>query len=649
MSGSATLIDIAIMLYKYNTEPYEAGENKRLGIPAIRFTDGPRGIVVGNSTCFPVASARGATWDIALEERVGSAMGIEARAQGANFFAGVCINAIRHPGWGRAQETYGEDPHLLGEMGSAVVRGTKDHVMTCVKHFACNSIEESRFYVDVKIDERTLREVYLPHFKKCIDAGAVSVMSAYNQINGEHCGHNRHLLSEILKQEWGFEGFVITDFVFGIYDGKAAANAGLDIEMPNTRHYGRKLLKLVNRKEVSEETIDNAAYRILREKLKFSMQSKSPLYTKDKIACKEHKDLAYETSCKSIVLLKNENSALPFDLKKIRKIAVLGELAAKPNIGDMGSSRVRPPYTVTTLEGIKSRAGSDVEVVYYGGGNLVKAARIAGSAQATVVIAGLTKKQEGEHIPYIRGGDREYLGLPKNQRKLIQAACHESSKCVVVLQGGSAITMEDWKDRVDAILMAWYPGMEGGGAIADILFGNVNPSGKLPMTFCESQDQLYEFDKKAKSASYSHNHGYRHFDEKELKPAFWFGFGLSYTKYEYTRLKLAKNSLREDEILTVHVDITNKGDMAGEETVQLYVGYDNTQIPRPKKELKAFKKVSLKPAETKTVRLEVKIEDLAYYDIDQNRWEIEKCQYTTYVGPSSDPTHLRLNEKFTVM
>jgi beta-glucosidase len=228
MSGDGRLSKNIDTMIRYNQEPLPAGENHRLGIPGIRFSDGPRGVVMYNSTAFPVPMARAASWDIDLEERIGDAIGVEARSQGANFFGGVCINLPRHPAWGRSQETFGEDPYLLGEMGAALIRGVQRHIMACVKHFACNSIENSRYYVDVKVDERTLREIYLPHFKRCIDEGAASLMGAYNKVNGEFCCHNRHLLIDILKEEWGFEGFVISDFIDGVKDA-TAASSGLDI------------------------------------------------------------------------------------------------------------------------------------------------------------------------------------------------------------------------------------------------------------------------------------------------------------------------------------------------------------------------------------------------------------------------------------
>jgi len=270
MSGSTPLFPGLFEVWlAYNMRPLPAGQNTRLSIPAICFSDGPRGVVMNHSTCFPVTMARGASWDTALEERIGDAMGVEARSLGANFMGSVCINLLRHPAWGRAQETYGEDPCHLGEMGAALVRGIQRHAMACIKHFAANSIENSRFHVDVRISERTLREIYLPHFKRCVDEGAAAVMSAYNKVNGHYCGHNAHLLRDILKKEWGFDGLVMSDFVLGIRSGMAA-NAGMDIEMPLTIHFGKRLMRLVRKGTVSEEVIDEAVLRMLRQKIRFA-------------------------------------------------------------------------------------------------------------------------------------------------------------------------------------------------------------------------------------------------------------------------------------------------------------------------------------------------------------------------------------------
>jgi len=637
MSACTSLFWQAVMVPRYNLRPYDSGRNNSHGIPPVRFCDGPRGIAMNHSTCFPVSMARGASWDPEMEERVGSVMGYEARAQGANFYGGVCINLLRHPGWGRAQETYGEDPHHLGAMGVGLVNGIQKHMMACVKHFACNSIEGSRFFVDVEIDERALREVYLPHFKKCVDAGAASVMSAYNQVNGALCGHNVHLLRDILKGDWGFQGFVDSDFLWGVKDSKAAANAGLDIEMPIVRFYGRRLKKLVMKGEVSQDKIDDAVLRILRQKARFAKVGDAG-YDRKKIAGKEHGNLAREVAQKSIVLLKNENQALPFRRESLKSIAVIGPRANRANLGDMGSSRVRPAYAITPLAGIKNRAGQ-IKVIYDRGANREAAAEIARAADAAVVVLGLSFREEGEYIPFPLinrlGGDRLNLELPAGQQELIEAVAQANPRCIVVLIGGSALIMERWKDKVPAILMAWYPGMEGGNALADIIFGDVNPSGKLPIVFPKSEDQLPFFDNKVKKISYGYFHGYRLLDQNHQEPAFPFGFGLSYTTYQYSNLKLDRKQVGKSGKIAVSVDVKNTGRMAGEEVAELYIGYQGSKVDRPMKDLKGFARVSLLPGEAKSVTMEVKAQDLAFYDSRKNAWEIEEIEYIVYVGPSS--------------
>jgi len=652
MSPSTRITRQGVMLFRYNYWTWDAGGNKRLGIPKLRFTDGPRGVSLGNSTCFPVSMARGASFDPELEERIGSAMGYEARAQGANFYGGVCINLLRHPGWGRAQETFGEDPYHLGIIGSAMVRGLQKHLIACIKHYACNSIENSRFYVNVKIDERTLREIYLPHFKRCIDeAQAGAVMSAYNKVNGEFCGHNYHLLTEILKKEWGFEGLVMSDFLWGLKDGKAGANAGLDIEMPRTRFYGRNLKKLVLAGEVPEEKIDDAARRILRQKLRFARVGE-PVYEKNKVAGEQHRKLALESARKSIVLLKNHQNTLPLNRESLKTIAVFGKLGNRANLGDVGSSRVRPPYAITPLQGIKNQAGDAINVLYSDGAKLETAKKLARSAEAVIIIAGLTAKQEGEYIPFPivnkYGGDRTELGLSQRQENLIKELAKENPKTIVVLEAGSAIIMEGWKDKAPAILFAWYPGMEGGNAIAEIIFGEVNPSGKLPIVFPKSTDQLPYFDPKIKEIEYGYYHGYRWFDKKNLEPAFAFGFGLSYTSYKYSNLRLDKKEIKKSEKIRIQADITNLGERAGEEIVQLYVGFENSKIDRPIKELKGFARIFVLPKETKTVSFELKPEELAYYNPNSKSWEIEEMEYNVYVASSSRKEDLKLKGGFKI-
>jgi beta-glucosidase len=330
----------------WGARPYRAGSgNERLGLSPLWFTDGPRGVTRGNSTCFPCTMARGATFDADLELRIGEAMGVEARAQGCNFSGAVCINLLRHPAWGRAQETYGEDSYHLGVMGAAMGTGIQTHnVIGTVKHFALNSMENARFKVNVKADERALHEVYLPHFKHCLDAGIASVMSAYNKVNGEFTGQDRVLLTDILRDEWKFEGFVHSDWVRGVHK-LYGASAGLDIENPEPLVFGEKLVAAVNEGTVEPEVIDRACRRILRTQLRFAAQQDPlPAYGPELIASEAHRALALEAAQKCAVLLENDGT-LP--LAKTAKIAMLGRLAAMENTGDNGSSRVRPTYVVT--------------------------------------------------------------------------------------------------------------------------------------------------------------------------------------------------------------------------------------------------------------------------------------------------------------
>ncbi|MGQ9537777.1 MAG: glycoside hydrolase family 3 C-terminal domain-containing protein [Actinomycetota bacterium] len=649
MAGRMRVWEMLVSIFRYNFRPFRAGEDRRLGIPPLRFTDGPRGVALDHSTCFPVSIARGATWDVALEERVAEAMAVEARSQGADFFGGVCINLLRHPGWGRAQETFGEDPYLLGEMGAAMVRGAQRHLMACVKHFACNSIEESRFYVDVRVDERTLREVYLPHFRRCVEEGTAAVMSAYNRVNGEYCAHNTHLLRDILKGEWGFQGLVMSDFLLGTRDTVKAALGGLDVEMPHAIFFGRRLVRAVRRGEVPESLVDEAVTRILRQKARFANAGTGD-YGPHRVACPEHVELALEVARKGIVLLKNAGGFLPLDHRKTRRLAVVGRMANLPNIGDRGSSRVRPPRVVTVLQGLRELVGEDVELLYRDGSDIRTAEEAARSADACVVVVGLSARDEGEAMPgpVKLGGDREDLSLRPRDVRLLETVASANPSCVVVLQGGSAVLTAGWREMVPAILMAWYPGMEGGRAVAEVIFGLVNPGGKLPVTFPESNDQLPPFDKKARSVEYGYYHGYRLFDKMGMRPAFPFGFGLSYTTYEYRDLRLGAAEIPADGELTVEAEVANTGQRAGEEVVQLYVGYPASAVDRPVKELKGFYRVRLEPGESKRVSFTLRAPDLAYFDVALGRWVVERTEYEVCVGPSSDPADLRLRARFRI-
>lgn len=621
-----------MVLGHYNKVPYPAGGNKKLGVPPLLFCDGPRGLVPNSGTCFPVAMGRGASFDIELQERIGEAIGKEIRAVGGNYFGGVCVNLLRHPAGGRAQETYGEDPFHVGLMGAAITKGVQKHnVMACVKHYALNNQENTRFKIDVNCDERTLREVYLPHFKEIIDAGVASVMGAYNKFRGVHCCHNAHLLRKILKDEWGFDGFVISDFNMGVKDTVEAVEGGCDIEMASTKYYGKRLVKAVRAGDVPEATIDEAVRRIVRTILMFT-EADDPIdgYPPSLIASKAHIALALEAAEKSIVLLKNDAAALPFDRTKIKKLALIGQLGVADNIGDHGSSRVHPPYVVTPLESLQKLLDPSTEILYSSGKKISEAVRIASEADTVVFVVGYRHNDEGEYVQ-IYGGDRDSLQLHQDEIDLIQAVAPAAGNCAVVLIGGSAIMMESWIAKVPAILHAFYPGMEGGTAIANVLFGVTNPGGKLPFTIPSDENHLPDFDKNALSATYDGYHGYTRLEKEGIEPAFAFGFGLSYTTFDQDN---ASFSVVGDRV-KASIDVTNTGETTGDQVIQFYVGFENSAIERPKKLLRGFERVSLEPGETKTVWISCPIDKLRWYNPETSSWELELMEYQAYIGCSS--------------
>ncbi len=615
---------------------WHTAENERLGIPGFRMVDGPRGVGVfaGTATAFPVGMARGATWDLLLEERVGEAIGREVRAKGGSVLLAPTINILSHPRWGRAQETYGEDPLHLGRMGVAFVRGAQRYVVASAKHYALNNIENTRYWVNVSVDERTLREIYLSHFRMVVQEGHVgSIMSAYNRVNGYYCSGNIPLLSRILKDDWGFKGFVESDWFFGMWSSVESALAGLDIEMPAPIFYGNRLFAAVEAGAVPEETIDEAVRRILRVKYCFDLDTNPPEPNPEEVATEAHAALALEVARKAVVLLKNDG-ILPLDRESVESVVVVGELADTPNHGDNGSSAVAPPYVITPLEGIRNRAGG-VRVDYVVGNPLSEDDREAiEAADAAVVVAGLTAEEEGEAI--IPGkGDRADLGLPIEQEQLIAAVADLNARTIVVLEGGSVITLETWLPRVEAVLMAWYPGQEGGNAIADVLFGDVNPAGRLPSTWPRSEGDLPAFINDQSQVEYGYYHGYLHVDREGIEPRFPFGYGLSYTTFEYTNLALSDETVPGDGALRVGVDVSNTGAVAGEEVVQLYVSCTGSRVDRPVRALKGFEKVPLAPGETRRVLFDLAAEDLAFYDVEAEDWEVESIAYTVNVGSSS--------------
>ena len=621
----------------YNGEAYPAGGCKRLGIPPVMFTDGPRGIVMGKCTCFPVSMLRGAAFDDELEYRIGEVFAKEASALDANLFAGVCINLLRNPMWGRAQETYGEDPYLLGRMGAALTRAMQDNgIIACPKHYALNSIEDLRFSANAIADERTLHEVYLPHFKKCIDAGAMSIMGAYNRVNGTYACENKELLTDILHDKWGFDGFSLSDFFYGIYDGARSLKAGMDMEMPYLFRYATLGLSL-EKGEITEADIDTAASRVLRALI--STLPKHKKQSKSVILSKEHIALAREAASKGMVLLKNKGNILP--IPEGSKIAVVGRYANKRNTGDHGSSNVFSPYAVTPYEGIASRFGKN-NVSLYNGCKASAAMLTSRDSDYIVVCVGSDWLQEGEFLvnlgnvkkkPKGSGGDRADLHIPEEDVALIRALAALGKKLIVNIMGGSAYVIKDWIDCADSVIMSFYSGLEGGNALADILSGDICPAGKLPFTIAEKAEDYPPFlhlGAKDKNIEYGYYHGYTLFDKENKEPHFPFGFGLSYTEFELSDAALSK----DESSITVSLKVTNKGECKGDEVIQAYIGSDNKNEDRPVKVLKGFSRVSVEKGETVDTEVSVLIDDIKFYCPEKGEWMLDES-YTVYIGTDS--------------
>ena len=666
MSGHGVFAQMRESGGRWGSHPYRAGGGcERLEVPALYFTDGPRGVARGNSTCFPCSMARGATFDPDLERRIGEIMGIEARAQDCTLSGAVCMNLLRHPAWGRAQETYGEDPFHMGEMAAGLATGIQTHnVVATAKHFALNSMENARFKVNVKADERTLHEVYLPHFKRVLEAGCASVMSAYNKVNGEYCGHDRVLLTKILREMWGFDGFVHSDWVMGVRKPYAAA-AGLDVENPEPRAFGQKLVDAVNAGAVEPHVIDQACRRILSVTYRFAC-AEDPLeaYTPDLVARPAHAAVAREAAEKSAVLLTNDG-VLPLSRERVKRLAVLGRLAERKNTGDHGSSRVAPPYVITALEGLRSYLGEATEIVTADETDLAAAGQAAASADAVIVVVGYTAREEGEYIPgdlmlgeggapsepaadgssetessrrsnQPIGGDRASLELPPAQLALIDAAIASGKPVVVVVVAGSAVLVESWIARANAALQTFYSGMEGGAALARLLFGDVSPSGRLPFSVARSMEDYPFFDMNADEIDYGLFHGYTLLERQSRAPRFAFGHGLSYTSFAYRGLKVR----RAASALQVSVAVRNTGGRAAADVVQVYVGFPGQAVERPAKLLRGFQRIELAPGETQVVRLDIPYSSLGYWDAGAQAWRIEPGEHLVLAGGSSRDAEL---------
>lgn len=593
----------------YNLRPIVMGAVPRLGIPGLRFSDGPRGVVMGASTAFPVSMARGATWDLDLEERVGVAIGREMRAQGANFFGGVCINLPRHPAWGRVQETYGEDPLLLGEFGVALTRGVRRNAMAVAKHYALNSIENARFKVDVQADEATMHEVFLPHFRRVVEAGVDGIMTSYNSVNGQWAGQNEQLMEGILRQQWGFTGVTVSDFIFGLRDAGMSLRAGLDVEEPFRQQRALHLPAELEAGTVSWEHVHRAARRILRTQLAYHASDLEAVPSADVVFCVEHRSLARQVARTSMVLLKNEQHLLPLDAGALSRVAVIGRLADTRNTGDHGSSDVRSPQVVTALAGLRA-ALDGVHLTHVAEDEPRRAAAAASEADVAIVVVGYTAADEGEYLgddamadPQVQsvfpplpaggqfadmsaaaasmgsalGGDRASLRLRPVDVEIIQATVAANPRTVVVVVTAGAVITEEWRHQVPAVLLGWYSGVEGGNALADVLLGVVDASGRLPYSIPTDESHLPTFDRDATSIVYDRWYGQRLLDRDGITAAFPLGFGLSYTTFAITDLAV---SPVEDERFTAEVTVANTGQRAGRHVVQVYGVTGADDFPR---------------------------------------------------------------------
>ncbi len=626
----------------WTTEPIE-----RLGIPELIMSDGPHGLrhqadphtethTSLPATCFPTASITAATWDVELIRKMGEALGDECVAQDVDVLLGPGANMKRSPLCGRNFEYYSEDPFLAGEMAASLINGIQSKgIGTSLKHFAVNNQEFQRFCISAEVDERTLREIYLAAFEKAVkQANPWTVMCSYNKINGTYGSENYHNLTEILKGEWGFEGLIVSDWG-AVHDRVASLKGGLDLEMPGPQpRRVQAVIDAVKAGTLDEALLDESVRRILNITLRADKTAKGKAFDAEK-----HHALAAKIASEGMVLLKN-NGILP--LKKYEKIAVIGRSAAEAHYQGGGSSHINPTKLMVPFKEFQTLAG-DAEVAYapgYPADNSIQkdlineAVTVAGTADVAVLYIALPTFKESE------GYDRKDLDLTDHQVALIKAVSAVQPNTVVVLNNGAPVTMSAWIGGVAAVLEGYMMGQAGGVSISDILFGKVNPCGKLAETFpmrLEDTPAYINWPGGAGKVHYGEGLfiGYRYYDARKLPVQFPFGFGLSYTTFAYSNPKVSKKSFKDTEEITVSVDVTNTGKLTGKEIVQLYVHDQKSALVRPEKELKGFAKVELKPGETKTVTIPLNFRSFAYYHPAYRMWITEDGDFDLLIGASS--------------
>jgi beta-glucosidase len=646
---------------------------KRLGIPEIVTDDGPLGVredvkpgwgsanlTTDSATFFPNGSALAATWNPALAYRYGHDMGEEARARKKTVMLAPAFNITRTPLCGRTYEYYSEDPFLNARLAVQSVKGIQSqHVAACVKHFAVNNQEVERGFVNITVDERALREIYLPAFKASIEEGnAWTIMSAYNKIRGAYCSENDYLLNKILKGEWKFKGLVMSDWG-GTHSTVDAANNGLDLEMGsnppyNSYYFADPLLKAVKAGKVSVKVIDAKVRRILWVMYQTSL-SKGQLA--GSINTAEHSKTVYDIASESIVLLKNDKHLLPLNTATIKSIAVIGDNATHTfHLGGFGAG-VKARYEITNLAGLQNRIGKNIAITFAQGYSGVykpsdknindpshgadsamiqQAVATAKSAEMAIVFIGGNREYESE------GRDRQDLSLPFGEQALVDAVTAANPNTIIVVVGGAPYDIGQIKKNNHTIVWSWYNGSENGNALADVLTGKTNPSGKLPFTFPASLSEspahaLNAYPGANLQVNYKEGIlvGYRWFDTKNIEPLYSFGYGLSYTDFDYAGLHTDKSNYKTTDFITATVKVKNTGKYSGKETVQLYISKSGSKVSRAEKELKAFKKVMVAPGQTIDVSLRIPVKDLAYYDVTTKSWVVERGKYELLAGTSS--------------
>ncbi len=619
---------------------------RRLGIKRFGMTDGPFGVGPHSSglkrnTYFPVNICLGATWNLETAEEFGTALAEETRAAGRHMILGPGINICRTPLNGRTFEYLTEDPYLNKALVVPIVKGIqKQRIAACVKHYVANNQETKRMSVSVEVGERALQEIYLPGFEAAVREGdAWSLMACYNRLNGVYGCENKDLLVDRLKGEYGFRGFVVSDWFAAkpTESPESCVNGGLGLEMPGKgiKYRSKRMRNAFDAGKFSEETLDRNLGGFLRVMFLVGLFDDDSTIPKGSRNTPEHRAVARRIAEEGITLLKNDNDLLPLNIEQIKKLAVMGPNAnkkmAKPLYG--GSSAVWPPYETTPRAGLKAK-----------GKGKFKITKSPENADAVVVVAGLNHWFSNDS----EGKDRKDLPLPQAQVDLINKTSKANPNTIVVLINGSPIAMEGWLENVSAVVEAWYPGMEGGRVIADAVFGDLNPSGKLPVTFPK---KLSDSPAHVSKRTFPGNDkvfydegifvGYRHFDTREIEPLFPFGHGLSYTTFDYDNLLFGSDKIVNDEKLKIAVDISNSGARAGAEVVQLYVRDLECSVPRPLKELKGFRKIFLNPGETRTVSFELDRQNLCFFNEELNRWVAESGTFVILVGSSSRDIRLQ--------